>query len=88
MLYINAGSKAIHSSEPDLIILIPDYILKGREVGVITPWLVIFNLSLKSSVSPDCWKCTKVTPIHKKGYVHFIENYMPISLMSSPAKIF
>ena len=77
--------KPIPSSGPDFI---PDYILKGCKSGLKYPLLFIYNLILKSSVYPELWKCTKVTPIHKKGEASCIENYRPVTLLSAPAKIF
>jgi len=77
--------KAKKSSGPDLI---PTYILKSLRDQVKYPLLFIFNLSLKTSIFPDAWKLTKVIPLHKKGDKSMIENYRPISILCSPAKIF
>ena len=88
LLDINYGFrklKPIPSSGPDFI---PDYILKGCKSGLKCPLLFIFNLILESSTYPDFWKCTKVTPIHKKGESSCIENYRPVALLSAPAKMF
>jgi Reverse transcriptase (RNA-dependent DNA polymerase) len=77
--------KSISSSGPDFI---PDFILKGCESCLLNPLKFIFNLILKSSVFPDRWKCTKVTPVYKKGDKSCIKNYRPVALLSSPAKLF
>ena len=48
----------------------------------------IFNLSLSSGIYPDKLKIAKVIPIFKKGNSTFLNNYRPISLLSSINKIF
>jgi Reverse transcriptase (RNA-dependent DNA polymerase) len=76
--------KSIRSFGPDLI---PDFILKGCQLSLSNPLRFIYNLSLKTSSFPNSWKCTKVTPIHKKGDKSLIENYRPVAIVSSPAKL-
>jgi len=60
-----------------------------REVAdkICTPLYIIFTKSLESSLLPDDWKVGFVTPIFKKGNRHLPNNYRPISLTSSIAKI-
>ena len=48
----------------------------------------IFNLSLSSGIYPDKLKVAKVIPIFKKGATTSINNYRPISILSSINKIF
>ena len=48
----------------------------------------IFNLSLSSGIYPNKLKIAKVIPIFKKGNSTFLNNYRPISLLSSINKIF
>ena len=48
----------------------------------------IFNLALNSGVYPDELKIAKVIPIFKKGSPNSINNYRPISILSSINKIF
>ena len=48
----------------------------------------IFNLSLTSGVYPQKLKIAKVVPIHKKGDSTSMNNYRPISILSTINKIF
>jgi len=48
----------------------------------------LFNLSLNSGVFPDVLKLAVVVPIFKKGDVCNLNNYRPISLLSSFSKLF
>ena len=49
---------------------------------------MIFNLSLTSGVYPHKLKIAKVVPIHKKGDSTSMNNYRPISILSTINKIF
>lgn len=63
----------------------PVFIRRCSEVlGPPVCWL--FNLSLSEAVFPDVWKLSSVTPIHKAGNVHCVENYRPISILCCLAK--
>ena len=56
---------------------------------ILAPALVkIFNHSLSSGVYPDKLKIAKVIPIFKKGTKTSVNNYRPISILSSINKIF
>ena len=56
---------------------------------ILAPALVtIFNLSLSSGIYPDKLKIAKVIPIFKKGTPTSVNNYRPISILSSINKIF
>jgi Reverse transcriptase (RNA-dependent DNA polymerase) len=77
--------KALPSCGPDMV---PDYILKGCSKALLQPLLHIFNLSLSKSTFPTVWKCSKVVPIFKSGDKSHIHNYRPVSIISSPSKIF
>lgn len=48
----------------------------------------LFNLSLTTGKTPSSWKCARVTPIHKGGDLTDINNYRPISIINTIAKIF
>ncbi|CAL4235600.1 unnamed protein product, partial [Meganyctiphanes norvegica] len=43
----------------------------------------IFNLSLTSGIYPDSLKIAKVIPIFKKGSPTSVNNYRPISILST-----
>ena len=48
----------------------------------------LFNRSLETSLVPDIWKRANVSPIPKKDDKSSVENYRPISLISSVGKAF
>ena len=48
----------------------------------------IFNLSLTTGVYPQKLKIAKVVPVHKKGDSTSMNNYRPISILSTINKIF
>ncbi|CAL4087967.1 unnamed protein product, partial [Meganyctiphanes norvegica] len=48
----------------------------------------IFNLALTTGVYPDNLKIAKVIPIFKKGSPTSVNNYRPISILSTINKIF
>ena len=50
--------------------------------------VLIFRNILETSIYPDVWKLTNVTPIFKKGNKQLIRNYRPISLLPICGKIF
>ena len=52
------------------------------------PLTDLFNLSLSSCSFPSIWKCGKVTPIFKNGDPSDPNNYRPISIICTTAKIF
>ena len=47
----------------------------------------IINLSFKHGIYPDVWKLSKVVPLFKKGSILDMNNYRPISLLSSLSKV-
>ena len=47
----------------------------------------IFNLSLRTRKFLLQWKHSLVTPVHKKGDIHDVRNYRPISLLSNVSKL-
>lgn len=52
------------------------------------PLCYLFNLSISTSEVPAMWKNARVTPIHKSGDPLDPNNYRPISIISTVAKIF
>lgn len=67
---------------------VPSFIVKGCSDAFIYPLLILFNLSLKTSVFPDVWKQTKIIPVFKKGDANDCKNYRPIAILSPFSKIF
>ena len=63
-------------------------ILKATAETITRPLTNLFNSSLRSSTVPDIWKKANVSPIHKKDDKSSVENYRPISLISSVGKTF
>ena len=56
---------------------------------VISPILSnIFNKSMQLGIFPDKLKIAKVIPLHKGGKTDVINNYRPISILSSLSKIY
>ncbi|KAJ8017557.1 hypothetical protein HOLleu_44948 [Holothuria leucospilota] len=62
-------------------------VLKTALPVILSSLTYIINLSLKEGVFPQEWKHAKVTPIFKKGDVHDICNYRPISVLPIVSKI-
>ena len=67
---------------------INDRILKATAETITHPLTNLFNSSLRSSAVPDIWKKANVSPIHKKDDKSSVENYRPISLISSVGKTY
>lgn len=64
-------------------------IFYGETMNIIVrPLTIIFNKSLCEMVYSDALKISYITPIHKSGCIDDIENYRPISILPTIAKIF
>ena len=61
--------------------------LKDIAKGISKPLTHVINLSLKSGVVPSKFKLSKVKPLFKSGNTQNIDNYRPISILSSISKI-
>ena len=85
MLTLINGLKPKHSSGHDEI---SSKLLKDIGVVIAPTLSVIINQSLCTGVFPDKLKIAKVIPLFKKGDESLIENYRPISLLSSISKVF
>ena len=85
MLTLINGLKPKHSSGHDVI---SSKLLKDIGVVIAPTLSVIINQSLCTGVFPDKLKIAKVIPLFKKGDESLIENYRPISLLSSISKVF
>ena len=66
---------------------IPSKLLKSSPNNVLVALSHIFNLSLNTGRFIDEFKMAKVFPVFKKGDPHVLNNYRPISLLSSMSKI-
>ena len=62
--------------------------LKHTAISIAPLVAILFNMSIKSGVFPDCWKTSNVSPIPKSGNVHDPANYHPISLLPVISKVF
>ena len=65
----------------------PKVLKEGRPslVNILTK---MFNLSLSKGIFPNAWKRANVCPIYKKAEEFFTQNYRPISLLPTIAKVF
>ena len=62
-------------------------LLKSIDTSIAKPLAHIFNLSLKTGTFPSKLKISRVVPIFKNGDKHLCDNYRPISLVNTIAKI-
>ena len=62
-------------------------LLKSIDTSIAKPLAHIFNLSLKTGIFPNKLKVSRVVPIFKNGDKHLCDNYRPISLVNTIAKI-
>ena len=63
-------------------------LLRDTIDAIAEPLANIFNLSLRTAIFPDDWKLAKISPIFKDGTKNDCENYRPISVISTVAKLF
>ena len=66
---------------------IPQNIVKKCHKELGEPLCFLINLSFSQGIFPNALKLAKVIPIHKKGNKTCPENYRPISLITTFAKI-
>ena len=66
---------------------IPPSVIKKYINYIAKPLQYLINLSFSNGIVPDVLKVAKVKPIYKKGNKTKIENYRPISLLSSFSKV-
>ena len=70
-----------------MLTLISINLLKFILNSVSVPLAHIFDLSLKNGIFPNKLKSSRVVPVFKSGDRKICDNYRPISLVSSIAKI-
>jgi hypothetical protein len=56
--------------------------------SLMLPLYILFNLSLNKGVFPSSWKHAYIVPVQKTGLLSNIENYRPISILSTASKLF
>ena len=84
ILNITSSLKNSRSSGHDEI---SSAFLKQIISSILTPFTHICNLSLSSGVFPSSFKVAKVIPVHKRDSTSSVNNYRPISILSSFSKI-
>ena len=62
-------------------------LLKDSASVIAKPLTTIINLSLAKGKVPDEWKAARVIPLFKKGKIENLDNYRPISVLSTASKI-
>ena len=62
-------------------------LIKFVDTEICTPLAHIFNISVKDGIFPDKLKSSRVVPVFKNGDQREVNNYRPISLIPSFAKI-
>lgn len=67
---------------------LPAFVLKSSRKHLTFPLCYIFNLCLKNGVYPTQWKVSRVTPIPKSSNKTAVDEYRPIAILCSPAKVF
>ena len=74
------------SSGPDYILVV---VLKNCEPELLYILPKLFNMCLKESCFPDCWKVSLVVLVVKNvGERSTAKNYCPVSLLSVVSKVF
>ena len=83
---ITMNLNSSRASSPDCI---PVVDLKNYEPELSYILAEIFNMCLKESCFPDCWKVSLVVPVFKNvGERSAAKNYCPVNLLSVASKVF
>ncbi len=75
----------VKHAEPDAV---NNRILRELSTQLSVPLCDLFNASLTSSYFPESWKEANVAPLFKSGDPSMVNNYRPISLLSTVGKSF
>lgn len=67
---------------------ISNFLLKKIAYIISIPLTHVINLSINKGIFPQALKHADIVPIHKNESAEVIENYRPISLLSSFSKVF
>uniref|UniRef100_A0A1B6EI60 Reverse transcriptase domain-containing protein n=1 Tax=Cuerna arida TaxID=1464854 RepID=A0A1B6EI60_9HEMI len=65
----------------------PSFLIKHCKEEIASPFSHIINLSFSQGIFPDKLKIAKVYPKFKKGITTSVENYRPISILSTFSKL-
>jgi hypothetical protein len=61
---------------------IPENLVKQCIKHIKRPLTHIYNASFECGIFPDRLKIAKVKPVYKRGDIHGVQNYRPISILS------
>jgi len=67
---------------------ISSILLKQLNEAICEPLVILINKSIENGIFPDSLKIAKIIPIYKSKESNLLNNYRPISLLSSISKIF
>ena len=81
--------KNLDSSKPTDPDCIPVVVLNHFGPGLSYILAELFNMCLKESCFPDCWKVSLVVPVFNKNFGErsAAKNYCPVSLLSVVSKV-